>query len=475
MGSLAMVDRGFRADAGIMTEPTGNRIAPLCHGILWGRIVIDGIGGHAELTPGAWHGSGPVDAVQLVRQVLDGIDILNRRWATDPVKRHPLMDLPNQITVTQIQAGEHPSSTAGRGEIVIDVQYLPAREGCRRSRRPCETSRWRRISSRSARPTPISDSTRRGSNGFSTRTALKCRQTIPSCRPSSSRPWMPVSHSVLSGFGAHSDIGLPTGLGRTPTVNFGPGRPSQSPPAQRKSRHQRPRRLHDRDCAHDRALVPVTHGKPIAAAKPFSAGCADRAASGPAQRCAAASRRPASVGRHDETIAANLDRSAVASLVSGMDVVPAGSTGTELGYGRRRSPDRATTRLGSASQSNMPGSSARRPDGSARVLGLEGDLVRDEWPGVDTVGVPRCRPMTVSLMVRPATSIIGGIGSAPQRISESVSAKARRSDSRETASASSPRTRTQLSCNGPVTTQVVLSSAPVLLIRPPRWSPCVDR
>ena len=57
MGSLAMVDRGFRADAGIMTEPTANRIAPLCHGILWGRIVIDGIGGHAELTPNAWDSS----------------------------------------------------------------------------------------------------------------------------------------------------------------------------------------------------------------------------------------------------------------------------------------------------------------------------------------------------------------------------------------------------------------------------------
>ena len=33
---------------------------------------------------------------------------------------------------------------------------------------------------------------------------------------------------VLSGFGAHSDIGLPTGLGGTPTVNFGPGDPAQS-------------------------------------------------------------------------------------------------------------------------------------------------------------------------------------------------------------------------------------------------------
>ena len=110
MGSLAMVDRGYRADAGIMTEPTANRIAPLCHGILWGRIIIDGIGGHAELTPNSWHSSGPVDAMELCRQMLDGIDILNRRWMSDPNKNHPLMDLPNQIIVTQIKAGEHPSS-----------------------------------------------------------------------------------------------------------------------------------------------------------------------------------------------------------------------------------------------------------------------------------------------------------------------------------------------------------------------------
>jgi acetylornithine deacetylase len=121
MGSLAMVDRGFHADAGIMTEPTSNRIAPLCRGILWGRIVIDGIGGHAELTPNSWYTSGPVDAIQLCRQMLDGIDILNRRWTSDPKKNHPLMELPNQIRATQIAAGEHPASIAGRAEIVIDV------------------------------------------------------------------------------------------------------------------------------------------------------------------------------------------------------------------------------------------------------------------------------------------------------------------------------------------------------------------
>ena len=35
------------------------------------------------------------------------------------------MDLPNQIIVTQMKAGEHASSMAGQGEIIIDVQYLP--------------------------------------------------------------------------------------------------------------------------------------------------------------------------------------------------------------------------------------------------------------------------------------------------------------------------------------------------------------
>ena len=227
MGSLAMVDRGFRADAGIMTEPTANRIAPLCHGILWGRIVLDGIGGHAELTPGPWHGSGPVDAIQLVRQMLDGIDILNRRWMFDPVKRHPLMDLPNQIVVTQINAGEHPSSTAGRGEIVIDVQYLPHEKdeaglGGRVKAeveehvfQVCQADPFLRR--HPARVEWILDA--------------DCAE-VPADHPFVQAFQSAVADAslspALSGFGAHSDIGLPTDLGRTPTVNFGPGDPAQS-------------------------------------------------------------------------------------------------------------------------------------------------------------------------------------------------------------------------------------------------------
>ncbi len=227
MGSLAMVDRGFRADAGIMTEATANRIAPLCRGILWGRIVIDGVGGHAELLPNSWATSGPVDAIQLCRQMLDGLDILNRRWANDPGKNHPLLGLPNQVVVTQIKAGEHPASFAGRGEIVIDVQYLPSeqdehglggavkREVEEHVQAVCQADPYLRR--KPARVQWILDA--------------DCAE-VPSDSPFVAAMRESVAAAGLSpaltGFGAHSDIGLPTKLGRTPTVNFGPGDPAMA-------------------------------------------------------------------------------------------------------------------------------------------------------------------------------------------------------------------------------------------------------
>ena len=208
-----------------MTEPTANRIAPLCRGILWGRIVIDGIGGHAELAPNSWYTSGPVDAIQLCRQMLDGIDILNRRWASDPKKKHPLMETPNQVIATQISAGEHPASTAGRGEIIIDVQYLPSekdasglggavkREVEEHIQAVCQADPFLRR--KPARIDWILDA--------------DCAE-VPTDHPFIGVLQESVAAAGLSpkpsGFGAHSDIGLPTELGRTPTVNFGPGDPA---------------------------------------------------------------------------------------------------------------------------------------------------------------------------------------------------------------------------------------------------------
>ena len=67
MGTLAFVDHGIRADACIMAEPTDMKIAPLCRGILWGRLVLAGRSGHIELPRGDWRSGGAVDAIQHAR------------------------------------------------------------------------------------------------------------------------------------------------------------------------------------------------------------------------------------------------------------------------------------------------------------------------------------------------------------------------------------------------------------------------
>jgi acetylornithine deacetylase len=227
MGALAMADRGIRADAGIMTEPTANTIAPICHGILWARVILDGVGGHAELRPNSWDTTGPVDAITLLRQMLDGFDILNRRWQFDPRKNHPLMDLPCQIIPTLIKAGEHPASMAGRAEIVIDVQYLPSekdefglgghvkREVEAHIAAVCQADPYLR-----AHPARV--------EWFLDADCAEVKPDHPFVTAMQEAVGAAGLSTRLSGIGAHTDMGLPNELGRTPTVNFGPGDPTQA-------------------------------------------------------------------------------------------------------------------------------------------------------------------------------------------------------------------------------------------------------
>src|SRR4051812_18148446 len=59
-GGMALVDRGLRADAGIVTEATGGKVWVACRGSEYGTITIPGQTGHAEVQHGHWREGGAV-------------------------------------------------------------------------------------------------------------------------------------------------------------------------------------------------------------------------------------------------------------------------------------------------------------------------------------------------------------------------------------------------------------------------------
>jgi acetylornithine deacetylase len=124
MGTLAFVDANYRADGCLITEPTHLDVAPLCRGILWGKIVIPGRAGHIELKQGDWRDGGAVDAIDKGMLYLDMIKRLNKKWAV--TKEHKYLPIPCQVNVAQFNAGEYPTTFANRAEIVFDAQYLPS-------------------------------------------------------------------------------------------------------------------------------------------------------------------------------------------------------------------------------------------------------------------------------------------------------------------------------------------------------------
>ena len=123
MGTLALVHRGYQADAAFMPEPTGARIVPMCRGILWGEIMVRGRSSHIEIPQPDWTRGGAVDAIAKARYLLETIDELNQAWAEHPEKTHPLLGVPNQVFVSMIKAGQHPSSWAEEAKITFDAQY----------------------------------------------------------------------------------------------------------------------------------------------------------------------------------------------------------------------------------------------------------------------------------------------------------------------------------------------------------------
>lgn len=221
MGALAFVDKGYRADGCIMTEATELKVAPLCRGILWGKVTLKGRSGHIELPRTYWRDGGTVDAIEKARLLLDAFERLNKDWALRKV--HPLLKVPCQLLVGQITAGEFPSTYANRAEISFDIQFLPSerdefgggklvqKEVEEYIRKVSETDPWLAENPPVVEWMVNADCGETDSDHPLVTTCLKCLEEIG-------------REPLMEGSYFHTDMGWPERVG-IPTINLGPGDP----------------------------------------------------------------------------------------------------------------------------------------------------------------------------------------------------------------------------------------------------------
>jgi len=123
-GGTALVDRGLRADAGIVTEPTGGDVWIACRGSEYGVVRVAGRPGHAEVRQPDWRSGGAVNAIEKAAVVLEAIQGLRRAWAQRDGLEHARLARPT-ILPTMAEAGEWPVSYPAECRLTIAVVYLP--------------------------------------------------------------------------------------------------------------------------------------------------------------------------------------------------------------------------------------------------------------------------------------------------------------------------------------------------------------
>ena len=129
-GGAALVQHGLKADAGIVTEPTGFDAWVACRGSEYGVITVPGRPGHAEVNQPDWRRGGAVNAIEKATVVLDAIARLRREWSRRDGLDHPYLSRPSLLP-TMARSGEWAVTYPAACDLTIAVMYLPAQADAR--------------------------------------------------------------------------------------------------------------------------------------------------------------------------------------------------------------------------------------------------------------------------------------------------------------------------------------------------------
>lgn len=213
-GTLACVDRGYTADGAVCFEPTEGAVAIAHRGVLSLRILVEGQSGHAATK---WRRG--VSAIEKAMRLVRRLHELEHDWLAHKVD--PYLPAPT-ITVGQMVAGIGPTTIPQSCRLEVDVKYLPreADEAGLGSRVKAE------VEAALLQEAQADPWLREHPPGF------EWYVDVP---PSSLRPDHPFAlaasevleqvsgQGVLGGFPAGCDARILSGVGKTPSIIYGPG------------------------------------------------------------------------------------------------------------------------------------------------------------------------------------------------------------------------------------------------------------
>lgn len=116
-GTLACVDRGYKADAAIIAEPTNLEICAAHRGAMHLKIRVKGLSTHACLKQKG------VNAIEKMVVLMKSLEGLEKVWLKR--KKHPLLPSPT-ITFCQLSGGAGASIIPEECEAKVNIKYLPA-------------------------------------------------------------------------------------------------------------------------------------------------------------------------------------------------------------------------------------------------------------------------------------------------------------------------------------------------------------
>jgi acetylornithine deacetylase len=124
-GGTALVERGLRADGGIVTEATGFDVWVACRGSEYCRVSVPGRPGHAEVRQPDWRHGGAVNAIEKATVVIEAIRSLRAHWESDAELVHAHLSRPSLLP-TVVSGGEWPVTYPASCDLTVAVMYLPA-------------------------------------------------------------------------------------------------------------------------------------------------------------------------------------------------------------------------------------------------------------------------------------------------------------------------------------------------------------